>query len=318
MKAKPVSMIKIIIAAVILVITAGMSISLLYSLRNTSDMVSRMALENTRALFTEIIATRQWNAEHGGVYLVVKDDVRPNPYLKDPYKNITSNYVVKLTKVNPAFMTRMISEVMVSSHSIHFHITSLMPINPGNAADAWERESLALFEKGIEETSALVPGGKEIFRYMAPLKTEKACLVCHAEQGYREGEVLGGISVTIPFANYREMIRRTHTSAYLRNTVIWFFSVSVILLLGSLLVGNVRRGLAARSEANTLRGFLPICSSCKKIRNDAGYWERLEKYIEEHSEAQMSHGLCPGCSDRLYGDQEWYIKGKEKAGKDRA
>jgi hypothetical protein len=54
------------------------------------------------------------------------------------------------------------------------------------------------------------------------------------------------------------------------------------------------------SEVKTLRGFIPICSSCKKIRNDAGYWEKIEKYFQEHSEVQFSHGLCPECIKKIY------------------
>jgi DNA-binding NtrC family response regulator len=54
-------------------------------------------------------------------------------------------------------------------------------------------------------------------------------------------------------------------------------------------------------EIKTLRGFLPICASCKKIRDDHGYWTRIETYISEHSEAEFSHGLCPECAVRLYG-----------------
>jgi DNA-binding NtrC family response regulator len=55
-------------------------------------------------------------------------------------------------------------------------------------------------------------------------------------------------------------------------------------------------------EIKTLRGFLPICASCKKIRDDQGYWTQIETYISEHSDAEFSHGLCPDCAVRLYGN----------------
>lgn len=58
----------------------------------------------------------------------------------------------------------------------------------------------------------------------------------------------------------------------------------------------------ARNEVKILQGFLPICASCKKIRDDQGYWNEIEKYIGEHSEAQFSHGLCPDCAEKLYPD----------------
>jgi len=55
-------------------------------------------------------------------------------------------------------------------------------------------------------------------------------------------------------------------------------------------------------EIKQLRGILPICAKCKKIRNDKGFWEKIEVYICEHSDAEFSHGLCPECAKNLYPD----------------
>jgi hypothetical protein len=59
---------------------------------------------------------------------------------------------------------------------------------------------------------------------------------------------------------------------------------------------------AALSKVKQLSGLLPICASCKKIRDDQGYWNQIEEYIRNHSEADFSHGLCPSCIERLYPD----------------
>ena len=56
------------------------------------------------------------------------------------------------------------------------------------------------------------------------------------------------------------------------------------------------------SEVKTLRGFLPICSYCKKIRDDKGYWSQIESYIHKHSDAEFSHGICPECAKKYYPD----------------
>jgi PAS domain S-box-containing protein len=56
----------------------------------------------------------------------------------------------------------------------------------------------------------------------------------------------------------------------------------------------------ALGRVKTLSGFLPICASCKKIRDDKGYWSQVEEYISLHAEVEFSHGLCPACSERLY------------------
>ncbi len=62
----------------------------------------------------------------------------------------------------------------------------------------------------------------------------------------------------------------------------------------------------ALAKVRKLSGFLPICASCKKIRDDNGYWNQIDAYIREHSDAEFSHGLCPDCVDELYGDQDWF------------
>ena len=57
---------------------------------------------------------------------------------------------------------------------------------------------------------------------------------------------------------------------------------------------------SAMAEVKVLRGMLPICSSCKKIRDDRGYWTQIESYIRDHSEAQFSHSICPSCLKKMY------------------
>jgi len=65
----------------------------------------------------------------------------------------------------------------------------------------------------------------------------------------------------------------------------------------------------ALREIKKLSGMLPICASCKKIRDDKGYWNKIEEYIETHSDASFTHGLCPECRDKIYGGEGWYKKG---------
>ncbi|SPQ01535.1 hypothetical protein NBG4_60011 [Candidatus Sulfobium mesophilum] len=58
----------------------------------------------------------------------------------------------------------------------------------------------------------------------------------------------------------------------------------------------------ALAKISTLSGILPICASCKKIRDDRGYWNQVEAYIRDHSEAEFSHSICPDCAKKLYPD----------------
>lgn len=73
------------------------------------------------------------------------------------------------------------------------------------------------------------------------------------------------------------------------------------------LIINLQKAL---SEVKNLSGMLPICSSCKKIRDDDGYWQQIEEYIRDHSNADFTHGICNDCVEKLY--PEFYPKFKEK------
>jgi DNA-binding NtrC family response regulator len=76
----------------------------------------------------------------------------------------------------------------------------------------------------------------------------------------------------------------------------------------------LRQNREALAKIKTLRGLLPICFSCKKIRDDQGYWDQIESYVMKHSEADFTHSICPNCANRLYpelyGEKKPGIEGK--------
>ena len=176
------------------------ALSLVWNLYSAWKEQETIALQTARSFFDQVLITRRWNAGHGGVYVPVSSKVAPNPYLEDPVRDIPINETLTLTKVNPAFMTRQIAEYAMVENGIHFHITSLNPIRPENKASSREEAALRAFESGATEVGYLLPDKEsESFFYMAPLYTEENCLQCHAKQGYRQGEIRGGISVTLPY-----------------------------------------------------------------------------------------------------------------------
>jgi len=163
-------------------------------------------LSQARGHFTNIVLTRRWNASFGGVYVEKKPGVVSNPYLKNP--DITTIDGRVFTKKNPALMTREISVLADQDGRYQFHITSLKPRNPDNAPDDFERSALEAFERGVPEVfSKTGEGRNRQFRYMAPLMVEDSCLTCHADQGYRVGDVRGGISVRFPIAEVERALR---------------------------------------------------------------------------------------------------------------
>lgn len=162
------------------------------------------ALATANAFFQQIVVSRQWNAQHGGVYVPITSKTQPNKYLPIPNRDLTADNGLKLTKVNPSYMTRQIAELSAENGSnIQFNITSLRPIRPENKATDWEEKWLQSFEQGVKEEGDFYQDGQTTwFRYMAPLLVGPECLKCHAQQGYKEGDIRGGISISLPYPDH--------------------------------------------------------------------------------------------------------------------
>jgi len=168
---------------------------------NIDDNMKLLVQNVGNSFFKEIQTTRHWNAQHGGVYVPITEATQPNPYLNVPDRDVTTLDGQHLTKINPAFMTRQISEISKAKNDIHYHMTSLNPLRPENAPDPWETEVLNRFNSGDDDQLELIQESK-IYRYMKPVLVEQACLSCHEEQGYQVGDIRGGISITIPAGTY--------------------------------------------------------------------------------------------------------------------
>lgn len=192
----------------------------------SEELFRQQLINNGRAFFEEIVVTRLWLASHQGVYVRQQPGDEVNPYLKaipglkTTIRDTTGEtYILK----NPALVTREISMIAAERDIFKFHITSLNPLNPGNAPDDFERRALQSFASGVREQYAFeATDHGQVFRYMAPLSTEASCLRCHAHQGYQVGDVRGGISVSIPTGDVisRMQTNRTYLAAAVTGVII--------------------------------------------------------------------------------------------------
>jgi len=151
---------------------------------------------------------RLWGASHGGAYVPITVSTPANPFLKHiSERDITSPSGRELTLMNPAYMMRQMMSIFNKQSRATEHLTSLKPINPINEPDPWERSVLLSFEKELVEsvTEFRLYKGTEHLRMMMPFITKKACLKCHAQQGYKVGDIRGGISVSIPMQPYYDL-----------------------------------------------------------------------------------------------------------------
>lgn len=111
----------------------------------------QQALAEAKMAWSRDLHSRRWAARMGGLYARITDEIRPNPYLRVPDRDVTTTDGDRLTLINPAYMARLIHELMAEETDHRAHITSLDPVRPGNAPDEWETRVLKRFKTGDDE-----------------------------------------------------------------------------------------------------------------------------------------------------------------------
>ena len=208
---------------------------------------------------------RAWGAKMGGVY-VPADKVVPNPYLSIPDRDITANNGKQLTLVNPAYMTRMVFESIIASSPdpVINKITSLKPLNPVNAPDEWERKSLEVFERreSKERSEVIDIFGKPYLRLISAFVVEEPCLKCHAQQGYRLGDIRGGINISVPLAKHYGLEKTFNQKIIGGYLFLWMLGTSGIAMTSR------RRWNFDITLQNSERKFRTVCDWTQ----DWEYW----------------------------------------------
>ena len=421
----------------LLITLASIWINHYYSLQE----LEQTALAQAQAIYQRDTAYRYWTASVGGVYAPVSPQTPPNPYLAHrPDRDQSKRDGTPLTLIIPSYLTRLVNTFQGRAVT---HLTSLKPLRPENGPDAWERAALERLEQdNLSEFFEFTTIGNEPYlRLFHSVRTEVTCLKCHAKQGYKVGDLRGGMAVALPLGEMLTLHEKTVTTMLSLHLLIYLIGAALLVWGQRLLGRRVReRDLAiealeeseknfrtvadfayaweywrgpdgemryvspsvkdltgygpdrfmadpglfksivfeddwgnlhkhmnmeqqqasysvdfrlrtgageirwlhhicrpvydrngvfqgrrasnyeiteeklaklhneelidklseALEKVKTLRGFIPICAGCKKIRDDKGYWSQVELYISQHSEAVFSHGICPDCAHRLY------------------
>lgn len=253
--------------------TLLLSASAVFTIREHKNTLAKLALTEARAAIGRDILYRRWGSSHGGVYAPITEKSAPNPYLSHiPERDITTPSGRKLTLINPAYMTRQVYEIAKESEAYlgSGHLTSLKPIRPENAPDPWEKKALNSFEKGSREVSELVQiDNQPHMRLMRAFITERSCLKCHAAQGYKEGDVRGGLSVTLPAQPLFDATRSQLNGRLAAHGIIW-------------LLGLGMTGLGARQLTRTARAQKQIETELQEQAL------RLEEEISDRQAMQES------------------------------
>ncbi|PIQ09102.1 MAG: hypothetical protein COW71_08295 [Ignavibacteriales bacterium CG18_big_fil_WC_8_21_14_2_50_31_20] len=206
-------------------------ISIIWNLNSLSNNIIEITKADARASFNKDTAIRMWATKHGEVYVPLTKHTPANTYLahiKD--RNITKPNGDTLTLMNPAYMIRQMFNDFPQKYGTVGSIVSLKPLNPNNAPDEWEKKALQGFEYGENERIEIFNiNGKNFLKLMQPMQTQNGCLKCHGHQGYKVGDIRGGVGVSVPMQKYEEYSDKE------RNTIILFHGL--ILVLGFVGIG---------------------------------------------------------------------------------
>ncbi len=241
--------------AVALLWTALVLAAYLWNARHKEEEVKGLAHTEAETLILKDLSFRSWLAAHGGVYVFPDEKTPPNPYLKDyPQRDLVTTTGQTLTLMNPAYVTRQLFELYTEKYGIKGHITSLDPLNPNNRAAPWEEKALRAFEQGAKEAAEVVTiDGVRYYGLMRPLAVEKPCLKCHEKQGYKVGDIRGGLSAMLPLAPLEEGQRRALRIMAITHGAIWLMVLLGIALLYGLAAGHARERVKTRRELEESR-----------------------------------------------------------------
>lgn len=200
-----------------------------------------LATKEARGLWNKDAAFRQWATMHGGVYVEPDPRTPPNPYLSHlPNRDVVTRDGMQLTLMNPAYMMRQMAEEFSDSYGIKGSITGKIQLNPINRPDSWEAGVLERFEQGeVDEyvEQADIDGAAYI-RYMKPMYMTEGCVKCHGILGFKDGDLRGGVSVSVPLAPYLQGIDGTLKNMRITHGVVWF--IGMVLILGLAILARFR------------------------------------------------------------------------------
>lgn len=209
-------------------------VSLGWNYHNLKASIDRMALYDAQAHFNKNRAITLWAAKQGGVYVPVSEKTPPSPFLAHiPERDVTTPSGKKLTLMNSAYMLRGMMEDYAKEFGIKGRFTSLVHFRKETAPDAWESSVLKRFEAGMDEIAEVsMIDGIPYLRMMRPLFVKEGCLKCHGFQGYKVGDLRGGLSLSLPLTKYQKELGKNVKTLLLTHLLLWMGGLLIFSLRG--------------------------------------------------------------------------------------
>ena len=278
-----------------------------HEINDIRQITREMAISEIRAYCNKDRALRTWGASHGGVYVPIDERTPGSPYLAHlPERDLTTPSGRALTLMNPAYMMRQVGEHFSSLYGGGVRMTSLNPLRPENAPDAWERRCLEGFahSRQPERIEFTQIAGVPHLRLMQAVMVTRDCLPCHGHQGYKEGDIRGGISVSLSMVEALALQKKQILSHLLRAGLIWGIGVAGMLLGGGFLQRRVAERDAAQEALQQSRDRLARKSEELEYANAALLTEISERKRAE-AEILVSEEKFRTVADFTYDWEYW-------------
>jgi diguanylate cyclase (GGDEF)-like protein len=213
--------------------TVMVAVSLWWNLAQQQRETLKIAFTAARVLHKEGLLYRRWASENGGVYITLssKNPSTPNLSSLSQREGDGTSSEPHFTLVNPAYIMRQLYKLAKEVGETQERITSLRPLRPENAPDAWEKKALKALEQGKTEFSSIeMVAGQSYLRVMHPIVTESSCLGCHEEKGHRVGDIRGGSSIAVPMAPLWQAARPFSVVLWWGHSFLWLLGLGGIIL----------------------------------------------------------------------------------------
>ncbi|WP_156428722.1 PAS domain S-box protein [Magnetospirillum sp. XM-1] len=221
--------------------------SLAWNVSKQREITLELATNTALANFNKDVAYRLWASGHGGVYVEPTEKTPPSPWMAHlPDRDLIANDGRRLTLMNPAYMLREMMQDHGELYGIKGRIVGIIALNPANVADPWEAEGIRQFSAGLKDEVMEVSDidGAPFLRLFKPFRMETSCQKCHGHLGFKDGEVRGGIGVSVPLAPYQAGEARVVRTMSATHGMVW--------LTGVLAIGWIARRSHARLAANAM------------------------------------------------------------------
>lgn len=271
---------------VMITLTILVGYSYYWNTSNVHDETLKLAAAEAASNWSKGASFRKWVTGHGGVYVESNERTPVSEamaHLAD--RDVITTTGMKLTLMNPAYMLRQMTGEFEEAYGIKGKITGKRLLNPTNAPDEWQLKALNLFESGradeiIEQQEI---NGEPFLRYMKAMYMTEGCVKCHGILGFKDGDLRGGVSVSIPLTPYFLALDDTKRSILVSHLIVWILAFATLLIATHYIrkyFDRLNSSISAlRMSENKFRRLMSTAPDSMVIINSLGEMEIVNEQL---------------------------------------